>query len=158
MTAVAGSATAVPPAKPTYLGLVNAIAVAEGHGYRAFTEWADRSADPDVEAVLRLVAAREGEHSSTFARRVVELGYRVRPRPLSEEEEHRAEVAGSGRTDLEKLLALGYGSEPGDTDLFDGYFQDHSIDPVTGALLGRFICEEHDSARMLRQACVRLQS
>jgi hypothetical protein len=155
MTTVAEPAVAP---KPSYLGLVNAIAVAEGHGHRSFTDWADRTADPDMEAVLRLVAAREGEHSSTFARRVVELGYRVRPRPLTEEEEHRAEVAASDHSDLEKLLTLGYGKDAGDADTFDGYFRDHSIDPTTCALLGRFIGEERDSARMLRQACVRLQA
>ena len=151
-------ATAVPPAKPTYLGLVNAIAVAEGHGYRAFTEWADRSADPDVEAVLRMVAAREGEHSSTFARRVVELGYRVRPRPPSKEEEHRPRWRAPTAPIFEKLLALGYGSEPGDTNLFDGYFTGSLHRPGDRRPPRPVHLRERDSARMLRQACVRLQS
>jgi hypothetical protein len=143
-------------AKPSYLGLLNAIAVAEGNGHRFLTEWADRSTDPDVETALRTVAAREGEHSYTFARRVVELGYRLRPRPLTGEEKLRMEVAASDQSDLEKFEALGYADEPATSDIFEGYFTDHSIDPVTGALLGRFVCEERDSGRILRQAYRRL--
>src|SRR4029077_4540964 len=34
---------------------------------------------------------------------------------------------------------------------FDNVFADHTIDIQTGALLGRYIAEEHDSARLLRQ-------
>jgi hypothetical protein len=35
-------------------------------------------------------------------------------------------------------------------DIFDGLFKDHSIDIRTGELLGRYIAEERDSARLLR--------
>jgi hypothetical protein len=143
-------------AKPSYLGLLNAIAVAEGNGHRFLTEWADRSTDPEVETALRTVAAREGEHSYTFARRVVELGYRLRPRPLTDEEKLRMEVAASDQSDQEKFEALGYADDPATSDIFEGYFKDHSIDPITGALLGRFVCEERDSGRILRQAYRRL--
>jgi len=34
---------------------------------------------------------------------------------------------------------------------FDNVFADHTIDVQTGMLLGRYIAEEHDSARLLRQ-------
>jgi hypothetical protein len=33
---------------------------------------------------------------------------------------------------------------------FDNVFADHTIDVQTGALLGRYIAEEHDTARLLR--------
>ena len=35
-------------------------------------------------------------------------------------------------------------------DIFDGLFKDHSIDIRTGELLGRYIAEERDTARLLR--------
>ena len=64
----------------------------------------------------------------------------------------RMRVAGSDRTDLEKMEKLGLnrldtGEGP---DVFDDVFKNHSIDIRTGELLGRYIAEERDSARMLR--------
>jgi hypothetical protein len=141
-------------AKPRFLGLLNEISEAEKRGYQWLTAWADRCGDPAVEEVVRLVAAREGEHSASFGRRVTELGFRIRPRPDTEQETRNLGAAGSGLDDLATFEALGYGeaTDPAAPDLFDGYFADHSIDPVTGALLGRFIAEERDSGRMLRAA------
>ncbi len=142
--------------RPTFLGLLNAIAVSEGHGHDFLIEWADRTADARVEEVLRTVAAREAEHAASFARRVVELGFRVRPREMSPEEQRRLEIASSTMSDQDKFRALGYDAAPDPSDIFDAYFADHSIDPVTGALLGRFVCEERDSDRLLRDACAGL--
>ena len=34
--------------------------------------------------------------------------------------------------------------------LFDGFFRDHTIDIATAELLGRYIAEERDTARLLR--------
>ncbi len=140
--------------RPRYLGLLNEISEAERRGFDYLTAWADRSPDPEVEAALREVAAREAEHSASFARRVVELGYRVRPREDTDEERRRSEVVRSDLDDGAKFEALGYRRDAaGDgPDVFDDYFRDHSIDPVTGALLGRFIAEERDSGRILRRA------
>jgi hypothetical protein len=45
------------------------------------------------------------------------------------------------------LGRLDTGDKP---DIFDGVFKDHSIDIRTGELLGRYIAEERDSARLLR--------
>ena len=54
----------------------------------------------------------------------------------------------------EKLEQLGYGEDFSESgpDLFDQWFTDHTIDPATGALLGRFIAEERDSVRILHGA------
>lgn len=140
--------------KPRFLGLLNEISEAERRGSVYLTTWADRCTDPEVEATLRTVAAREAEHSASFARRVVELGFRVRTRPDNAEETHRLELVQSERDDRAIFEALGYGKAlPADEpDIFDGYFADHTIDPATGALLGRFIAEERDSGRILRRA------
>ena len=141
--------------KPSYLGLINAIATGEWQGYEYLTAWADVTTDPAVEAVLRTVAAREGEHAMTFAKRVNELGYQVRRKPVDEATKARAALAGSSATDTEKFLGLGYGEprDPSAPDQFEQFFADHTIDPVTGALLGRFIAEERDSGRLLRECC-----
>ncbi|MDQ1386266.1 MAG: hypothetical protein QOG65_3645, partial [Actinomycetota bacterium] len=44
--------------KPSYLGLLNAIAVAEGHAHTYLIAWADTTKSDDVRAVLRRIAAR----------------------------------------------------------------------------------------------------
>ena len=140
--------------KPSYLGLLNAVALAESRAYRYLTEWAALTTDPEVRQVLLTVAAREGEHGMSFAKRINELGYEVRPKP-DEKEAENLELVRSDRSDLEKLEALGLdkldtGDQP---DIFDGFFTDHSIDIRTGELLGRYIAEERDSARLLRRCC-----
>ncbi len=146
--------------KPTYLGLLNAIALAEGRAHGYLTTWAARTDDPDVRRVLMTVAAREGEHAASFAKRLDELGYEVQPRPVPEREAHEAEVALSDRSDVEKLEALGYGPscDPNAADIFDRLFADHTIDPITGALLGRYIAEERDSVRRLAACCAALRA
>jgi hypothetical protein len=53
------------------------------------------------------------------------------------------------------LDALDTGAEP---DIFDRFFTDHSIDIQTGALLGRYICEERDSGRLLRSCYEQLKA
>jgi rubrerythrin len=137
--------------KPSYLGLLNAIAVAESRAHTYLSAWLDRTADPAVRQVLATVAAREGEHGMSFAKRINELGYSVREKD-DPGFEKRTAIATSDRTDLEKMEALGLdrldtGTKP---DLFDDVFKDHSIDIATGELLGRYIAEERDSARLLR--------
>jgi len=136
--------------KPSYLGLLNAIAVAEADAHAYLTAWIAATTDPAVRTVLSTVAAREGEHGMSFAKRIDELGYTVR-RKENPDFERRLAFAASDRSDLEKMDELGFGrldtgAEP---DVFDTMFTDHSIDITTGALLGRYIAEERDSARLL---------
>ncbi|MBV8950007.1 MAG: hypothetical protein JOZ99_03965 [Actinobacteria bacterium] len=137
--------------KPTYLGLLNAIAVAESRAHEYLSAWADRSSNDDVRAVLRTVAAREGEHGMSFAKRVNELGYEVRVKDPDEGARAMA-IATSDTSDLEKMKALElHRLDTGDRpDIFDNFFRDHSIDVRTGELLGRYIAEERDSARLFR--------
>jgi hypothetical protein len=60
-------------------------------------------------------------------------------------------LVGSDRSDRKKMEKLGLdklytGDQP---DIFDGLFQDHTIDIRTGELLGRYIAEERDTACLL---------
>ena len=147
------------PSKPSYLGLLNAIALAESRAYAYLTAWMAVTPSPDVRAVLATVAAREGEHGMAFAKRLNELGYTVLDRPDPNQKKKLA-VAKSSRTDLEKMEALALdaldtGAEP---DIFDRFFTDHTIDIQTGALLGRYICEERDSGRLLRSCYQQLKA
>jgi rubrerythrin len=145
--------------KPTYLSLLNALAEGEWRAYEYLTAWAEQTSDETVAATLRTVAAREGEHAMTFAKRLNELGYEVRRHHASQNERERAEVAVSARSDLEKLVVLGYGEpwDPAKPDVFDGFFADRTIDPATGGLLGRYIAEERDTERLLRGCCAALR-
>ena len=145
--------------KPTYLGLLNAVAVAESRAHAYFSAWADVTPDPEVRTLLRKIAAREGEHGMSFAKRVDELGFELRVNEDPGFDEKMA-LAGSDRSDLEKLEGLGLLDlcTDGEPDVFDGFFRDHSIDIQTGELLGRYIAEERDTLRRLQSCHARLKA
>jgi len=139
---------------PSYLKLLNGISCAESRAHQYLSAWADVTTDPDVRAVLRTVAAREGEHGMAFAKRINELGFEVRP---TEDPKFsgRMEIARSDRSDLEKAEMIGlleFATGPDEPDVFDSFFRDHSIDIQTGELLGRYIAEERDTLRLF-QGC-----
>jgi hypothetical protein len=137
--------------KPSYLSLLNALALNECRAHEYLTAWAAVTPSEDVRNVLLKVAAREGEHGMTFAKRIDELGYHVRDKENPSHEKAMSLVC-SDRSDLEKmerlkLHLLDKGDEP---DIFDNFFRDHSIDIRTAEILGRYIAEERDTARLLR--------
>ena len=146
------------PRKPSYLGLLNAIALGEARAHRYLTAWIDVTPDQAVRKVLATVAAREGEHGMGFAKRINELGYSVLERD-DPGAPRRLQIARSKRSDVEKFELLGLDRlDTGDRpDIFDGFFADHSIDIRTGELLGRYIAEERDSARQLRRCYEQLK-
>jgi len=141
--------------KPSYLGLLNAISLAETEAHEYLTAWAAVTPHDGVKATLLTVAAREGEHGMSFAKRINELGYNLRPGPDDPKRAERVSIACSSEiTDYDKMHALGVdriakaaGAEG--PDVFDKFFSDHSIDIQTGELLGRYIAEERDSGRRL---------
>jgi hypothetical protein len=137
---------------PTYLGLLNAIALAEAQAHCYFEAWSAVTPNPAVREVLQTVSWREGEHGMAFAKRINELGYELREKE-NPGSERAMEIASSTRPDIEKFQELRLTRVSEDIlTYFDNVFADHTIDVQTGALLGRYIAEEHDSARLLR-AC-----
>jgi hypothetical protein len=146
------STKAKPVAKPTYLGLLNAISLGETRAYQVLSAWAAVTENPDVRRVISTVAIREGEHGMAFAKRLNELGFSVLDRP-DPSFEAKLTCAQSDCSDVEKFEALRLGGrDVGDSDqpdFLDGLFHDRTIDPQTGALLGRWIAEERDSGRLL---------
>jgi rubrerythrin len=135
--------------KPSYLGLLNAIALGEGRAHQYLNCWAAKTTDPDVKKILQTVAIREGEHSHAFTKRLCELGFGVLDRP-DPSFQKSMEIANADCSDLEKLEAFGYGKPEPERDILAGLFDDKTIDIRTGELLGRYLAEERDSARMLR--------
>jgi hypothetical protein len=95
----------------------------------------------------------------SFAKRINELGYTVRENDDPDAAKRMA-IACSDRSDLEKMKKLGLGRlDTGDKpDIFDDMLKDHSIDIRTGELLGRYIAEERDSARLLRSCYEQLKA
>ena len=133
--------------QPSYLKLLCGIANAESDAHCYLSAWRDTTTDPDVRALLTTVASREGEHGMSFAKRVVELGYEF------ERTEHpsladKVAMARSASTDKEKAEHFGLTYAEKTLTFFDTVFTDHSIDIRTGELLGRYIAEEHDTARL----------
>jgi rubrerythrin len=137
--------------KPSYLGLLNAIANGEAEAERYLDAWIAVTPSDDVRAVLCTVALREGEHAKAFAKRIGELGFSVLERPDPAAAKRLKVAASTKLSDREKFEQLGLGAErDGDEpDIFAGMLRDRSIDIQTGALLGRYIAEERDSARLL---------
>lgn len=138
---------------PSYLGLLNAIAVGELGGETLFRAWSSATADADVRSVVDTVALREAEHARSFAKRINELGFSVRDR-ADPDLARRVDIAASSAVcDREKFELLGFAKEPAPgPDFFARFFDDTSIDIQSGELLGRYISEERDTGRRLR-AC-----
>lgn len=139
--------------KPSYLGTLNAIVNGERRGFESLNAWSESSSDPDISLMLKTVALREAEHAASFEKRMCELGFTLRERDDPKFDKTMKLVC-SDVSDLEKFKKLGYDKTPDDSGE-DGLLQllsDKSIDPQTGALLGRFIAEERDSGRILRAA------
>jgi hypothetical protein len=135
--------------KPSYLSLLNAIALNEAKAHRYLQAWIEKTDDPEVKAVLQKVSWREGEHGMSFARRLNELGYEVRDKSEYITGD-RYSIATSDLSDREKIEKLGLHELDKLLDYFDTVFKDHTIDIETGALLGRYIADEFDSAKLLR--------
>lgn len=135
--------------RPSYLGLLNAIAVAEGEAEEYLACWASVTGNDAVRKVISTVALREGEHAKAFEKRICELGYELRG---GERDSDKLDIAASTElTDRQKFERLGLGTQSDGPDVFSRMFDDKTIDIQTGALLGRYIAEERDSGRMLAE-------
>ena len=139
--------------KPSYLGLLNAVSVAESDAGQYLAAWAAVTPSADVRAVINTVALRECEHGLAVAKRIDELGYTVIPKHDPQLAGRMVIAASTALSDKEKFEALRLGQPPqnGVRDIFDSFFENKDLDPVTGALLGRYIAEERDSARKLAE-------
>jgi hypothetical protein len=146
--------------KPKYLGLLNAISLAESEAGVYLEAWANATTDDDLACVLRLVAARETSHGEVFCRRLCELGYDLRQKPDPKSAARLAKYANPKISDLEKIGPERNLEGEAVADTFAEIRQamaEGVYDPMTCNLLGWYIAEEEDSGRRLREvyACVR---
>ena len=143
--------------KPPYLGLLNAISLAETNAGVYLRAWADATQDEELACTLRLVAARETSHGQLFCRMLGELGYELRQKPDPEGAERIAKYANPKISDLEKIVVAQRAAAKHDIEskIAEGFY-----DPVTANMLAWYICEERDSGRRLREAydCVRAKA
>lgn len=151
----------------SYLEMLKTIAKNEAVTEKILFEWANVTPDAEVATALRFVAMREGEHGIAFRKRVLELTGEVLPDPTGNDGRFGTDAmerAGSKSiSDKEKFKTLlgrprkePNPDKPPPPDIFLSMFDDKMIDPVTGGLLGRFICEERDSADLLDVACAKV--
>ncbi|MDG2333727.1 MAG: hypothetical protein P8Q97_05820 [Myxococcota bacterium] len=139
--------------EPTYLPLLNSIAVNEGKGEALLNAWADATHDSALEQALRFVAIREGEHHWAFAKRMCELGHSVCEETaflVFKDFDELLAFVSSDASDAEKIARADNGDGGEGPDVFSSFFNDTTIDPQTGELLGRYIAEERDSGRRLK--------
>jgi len=136
--------------KPPYLGLLNAISLAESRAGVYLNAWADATGDEDLACTLRLVAARETSHGELFKRRLCELGFEVLPKADPGSGRRLAKLADPRISDLEKV-----GEEREEVDTFgeiERQLEDGVFDAMTCNMLTWYIAEERDSGRRLREA------
>ncbi len=137
---------------PSYLPLLNRIAHAEADAECYLSAWAAVTPRDEVRQAMTVVALREGEHGKAFAKRICELGYGLTAAAESKAAERMPIASSTTLSDREKFEQLGFGqpTDPSKPDPFTPMFADATIDIQTGALLGRYIAEERDSARLFR--------
>lgn len=140
--------------EPTYLPLLNSIAVNERKGQILLDAWASTTRDESLANALRFVAIREGEHAMAFTKRMCELGHAVCEETayqVFKDFDGLVSCVKSSLSDAQKVERLqGPRSSEPRKDPFTGFFNDTTIDPQTGELLGRYIAEERDSGRRLK--------
>jgi len=142
--------------KPAYLGLLNAISLAESEAGVYLEAWANATQDEELACTLRLVALRESHHGDAFCRRVQELGFSLREKPDPKAAARLAKYANPRIPDCEKI-------PPPPIEARDGFkeiekaIRDGMYDPMTANMLSWYIAEERDSGRRLDEAyaCVR---
>jgi len=152
------SATMTAAKKPAYLGLLNAISLAETEAGIYLRAWADATCDDELACTLRLVAARETSHGMLFCRMLGELGYELREKADPKSAERIAKYANPKIADVDKLPKQGSGEEKDPFGEIERAMADGMYDPVTCNMLSWYICEERDSGAKLREAYAKVRA
>jgi hypothetical protein len=143
--------------KPSYLGLLNAISLAETEAGHYLTAWANATDDEELASTLRLVAARETSHGDLFCRRLCELGYELRQKVDPKAAARLARYANPKISDCEKV---GPEREEGG-DLFADIRANIAAgvyDTMTCNMLQWYINEEVDSGARLRDVYAKVRA
>ena len=138
------------PDKPSYLGLLTPSP--SPRRTRTSISRVDRG-DPEPRGARGAAApSRHARASTAWLRQAHQRarlrGARARTTPTARSGGDRgSRLLRPGEDEGARSTRLDTGDKP---DIFDGFFKDHSIDIRTGELLGRYIAEERDTARLLR--------
>ena len=148
------------PTEPEYLGLLNAISLAERNAGRYLKAWADVTPDPELKRALDLVAARETTHGEVFRQRIERLGFSLLEKddPVAAE---RCRLLGDpALSDAEKIRRRRTEVSDAATDDFfasiDQRVEDESVDRLTRDTLRWYVHEERDSRELLRATYARI--
>jgi hypothetical protein len=143
--------------KPSYLGLLNAISLAETEAGHYLTAWANATDDEELATTLRFVAARETSHGELFCRRLCELGYDLLPKADPKAAARLARYANPKISDCEKV---GPEREEGGDSFADirANIAAGSYDTMTCNMLQWYINEEDDSGRRLRDVYAKVRA
>ncbi len=154
--------------KPDYLGLLNAISVAESRAGVYLKRWGEVTPNPELKKVLSLVAARETAHGEVFRQRIARLGFSLRVRDDPAFTEQLRVYGDPDRSDIEKIrYSRARDEEPADepekdrADPLDGIAaraSDESVDELTRDTLRWYVHEERDSAALLREIYAYVES
>jgi len=143
--------------KPSYLGLLNAISLAETEAGHYLTAWANATDDEELACTLRLVAARETSHGELFCRRLSELGFDLRQKADPKAAARLARYANPKISDCEKVGPER--EEAGDPfgNIREGIAAG-TYDPMTCNMLQWYINEEADSGVRLRDVYAKVRA
>lgn len=144
---------------PSYLYTLNQIAMTELRAHEFYLAWARATSNPNVEQVMRIVAIRELEHASAFQSRIHELGFLPidGPHEFGPQCDEWLALFQSEAPDIEKFRGFGFTTaDELPRDNFHEFFLDTTLDAKTGALLGRYIAEERESATMFLHVYAKL--
>jgi len=146
--------------KPRFLGLLNAISIAERNAGRYLKAWADVTPEPDLKRALALVAARETTHGEVFRQRIERFGFTLREADDPKLAERLRIFGDAARSDADKIRIRRAESSGADVDGFfasiDREAADDSVDPLTRDTLRWYVHEERDSRELLRAAYARV--
>ena len=142
--------------KPSYLGLLNAISLAESAAGVLSGGVGQGDAQRGSGLHLRLVAARERSHGEVFCRRIGELGYSLRRKPDPRGAEQLAKLANPTSATWRRFRRRSE-EESRPVREIRRRMAEGDFDPMTVNLMNWYIAEEKDSGRRLREAydCVR---
>ena len=142
--------------KPPYLGLLNAISLAETEAGVYLEAWANATDDEDLACTLRLVAARETSHGQLFCRQISELGYDLRQKSDPKSAERLARFANPRISDCEKVGPEREEERDPFGEIRRGIAEGR-YDTITCNMLQWYINEEADSGRRLRDAYAKVR-
>ena len=147
--------------KPHYLELLNEITSAVRRAGIRLMAWANQTQDPELKALLSMIAKRETSHYHIFERRIEELGHTWIDNEAPDFEEH-LRVSGSDMSDAEKMrwgkALRAKRTGPSNKEKREAAMADETVDSLTRSLLRWFEDVESDTESCVRTLYARIEA